>query len=634
MDREGIDDAIRHFAGALELVAEAGRARPAFDEFTAPRTPDPLLDDIVARAVEIAAPFALDDVTPGILYEPLWDVMPPLSLDQREFTAPSPLAPPPPAELPSFLAPFPPASVGSAPVSVPASDFVLPPAPLPPGSVAMVGRQVNGIVDHDVFVGPEGLDPADHAAWLSGLREDAATVERLEAAVAPVLPAFAPPASEAALVDMVNTAAETLARLAEGEPPADGTIVTGAAAWASRQDGAAVTDVLIRPAHEEADAPEHGVSTGGNIAASQAIVFDAWVDATTYIVAGDYVSVDMISQTNVVRDVDTGAVSTAGFGADDATNIATIVAISNPGPATAESAPQFAANWNVTRLETNLVSATWLEQVNVIVDGDLVSSTAQSTRLDTGGNQALDVAVLQTLGMFFDLIVVAGDMVHANIILQRNVLLDDDRAPIDGTGIAGADVGATFADTGGNAVWNEASITIVGTVTALGLEAGQDGVLDTFASGGTPDPAAWTTGSVTGVGPLNVLYVEGDFIDVTFVTQTNVVSDGDTLLGTMLAGDTIETGGNELVNVANVIDYGTDSTIHIGGAIYSDALIHQAELIEGGADSGVAMAPLVSEAVAFLTDGSDPALPDDGPHTIVATQTETASVDVMQSMTG
>src|SRR5690606_23576530 len=106
---------------------------------------------------------------------------------------------------------------------------------------------------------------------------------------------------------------------------------------------------------------------------------------------------------------------------------------------------------------------------------------------------------------------------------------------------------------------------------------------------------------------LRVLHIKGDLVSAQIIKQVNILGDADQvdLLAARAmenAGDvSVTTGSNVLINAAHIGQFGIDSTVHTGGGIYSDALIHQAELVDANNPFGSA-GGLASEAVVFLTD--------------------------------
>jgi len=128
-----------------------------------------------------------------------------------------------------------------------------------------------------------------------------------------------------------------------------------------------------------------------------------------------------------------------------------------------------------------------------------------------------------------------------------------------------------------------------------------------------PDLTALISSPVfAGLETMSVLYVNGDLVNVHAIEQTNIVADGDKLAGA--AAEAAIAGANALVNNARLTDIGMDSSVMAGGEVYSDAFLHQAELVLGpeetpppggarDAAQGDPVTPLASEAVAFLAEG-------------------------------
>ena len=71
------------------------------------------------------------------------------------------------------------------------------------------------------------------------------------------------------------------------------------------------------------------------------------------------------------------------------------------------------------------------------------------------------------------------------------------------------------------------------------------------------------------MGTVHVLYVQGDYYDVNYLAQTNVISDADVaaqLLTTSDSGEqSISTGGNQAINVATIVDAGSLTTPYVQG---------------------------------------------------------------------
>jgi hypothetical protein len=113
-----------------------------------------------------------------------------------------------------------------------------------------------------------------------------------------------------------------------------------------------------------------------------------------------------------------------------------------------------------------------------------------------------------------------------------------------------------------------------------------------------------------GLEGLRVLYVSGDIFDIQHISQTNVLGDSDQVALAMSkvkpapdAKWSVETGGNELINVANIVDVDTTGKTYVGEGHYSDELLFQAELVDFNAPVVSRDADaLVNEAVAFLVE--------------------------------
>lgn len=93
-------------------------------------------------------------------------------------------------------------------------------------------------------------------------------------------------------------------------------------------------------------------------------------------------------------------------------------------------------------------------------------------------------------------------------------------------------------------------------------------------------------------------------------------------------------GSNAVVNLAAINQFGTDSTIQVGGDAYSDAMLYQAELIDTGANpTGVSLPALANEAVAFLSDDMlNPDAQQGSPLITPTTPEGVTTPDAMQTM--
>src|SRR5690606_765270 len=98
-----------------------------------------------------------------------------------------------------------------------------------------------------------------------------------------------------------------------------------------------------------------------------------------------------------------------------------------------------------------------------------------------------------------------------------------------------------------------------------------------------------------GLPGISVLIVTGNIFDLHYIRQFNVLGDADqvaiaeaAVAGNGTANWQITTGSNALVNIASIVDIDTMGTnAYVGGDLYSDAVLIQAEILAGnGAGSG------------------------------------------------
>ena len=216
------------------------------------------------------------------------------------------------------------------------------------------------------------------------------------------------------------------------------------------------------------------------------------------------------------------------------------------------------------------------------------------------------------------------------------MLLDDDW-------VSGAVWAADAISGGDNYLQNSATISTTGIDTITAMTEAFRAAGEALAAGGNSISAALAADPLfAGKATLSVLYISGDLIEVNAIEQLNYVGDADQVYLALQdfvagAGDdvTVTTGSNALLNDATITDIGIDSTVLAGGQVYSDALIHQAELIDTeAAPDGVVLSGLTNEAIAaFLASDmiDPPANPDDygGVPPIMA---DGGSLDVMQSV--
>ena len=367
----------------------------------------------------------------------------------------------------------------------------------------------------------------------------------------------------------------------------------------------------------------HGIgqwaSLGNNFSINAALIVDIGESARTMVVNGDYFKTDAIFQTNTIVDDDRVRVSggdrepSSTSDQDVATNIADFV--QNPSIYAGFSAQFAGPNWIVDVVDGDFYSVHAVAQVNYLSDNDVATQVSSSSHynLVSGYNTQGNLAQIIDGSIEYDLIIIKGSYHGLNVIFQNNILLDNDRIKMAADG---ADPSQS-ASSGNNNLLNEATIANYGGDTFDELPANLALIESLLAAGMTSlDPEL--AGALIGHGgPLKVLYITGDYYDINAVWQTNITSDVDVMyqlqnqpLADLLALDpdgavtqSVTTGGNELVNDAAIVDVNPDAT-YVGGDIYTDSILVQADLVPTASDSAVNADTnaLVTELIAFVDD--------------------------------
>ncbi len=656
MALDKITEMVSHFIGIFETAEDGARLRELSEGFRHTAEPEPEFDPLMSITYLLRAPYTHQGTQDGLsvfqFHADASPVVPSVVPGDIAIGWPHPITSFDPSDLPSFKGGFP----------MPGQSVIL--AGIPPGSTVIVGHQFNILVDHDLMIGAGTMDfiaPEVFDATLMGLVQVAGgmTTDLIGNPfdVIPNATGFGQ-----------ALGAQYTALAADAPDGAQVTIVSGGDAFGVTINGVAVDavpalDTLLPdylqpdPAEEMPDtAPSgiggnaaaaadgfdvedgHAVVSGGNLAINEAIVSFSAVDAPVIAVMGDAVSTICISQVNVIYNTDTGACLAPA--PDVAMNAATIaLTTSQPpaedAPASQDAAPPaglFPEAWAVTQVSGDLMTLNWVHQYNFISDHDRaeVTLSGEDSFIGFGDNTTLNQTTLLEFSMAYDLIIVGGQMIDMALISQTNVLLDDDI-------IVNGGWPATISG-GDNLAYNAATIDTVGIDSHTGMHDDFDQAGRELAAGqGTISADVAQSDYFAGIPFLNVLYIAGDLITVTSVTQSNIMGDADqvgvALAGLQDAADgplTVTTGSNAVINIAAIMEYGMDSTVMVGGDVYDDVLLYQAELIETDADPlGVAHTPLANEAVAFLAED----MVEDDPVTdsVFAGQIETSttSVDVM-----
>ena len=227
-------------------------------------------------------------------------------------------------------------------------------------------------------------------------------------------------------------------------------------------------------------------------------------------------------------------------------------------------------------------------------------------------------------------------MISMNWVSQVNVMLDNDTLSCNGAG-------AVELNGSDNLLYNGATINTTGVDSYGEMSDHFAAAGNSFAEGGNGLSSAVARDSVfEGTELLRVLYIEGDLTTINWVDQTNVLGDSDQVHLAMEnveeatgVAATVTAGSNATINLASINEYGVDSQVSVGGDVYDDALLYQAELIDtNAAPTGVDLPALTSEAVVFLADSMIGAESDGDPDLPIAATTpeNVETPDIMQAM--
>ncbi|WMT89079.1 hypothetical protein [Pelagibacterium sp. H642] len=619
-----LTETIAHFIGHFDMAVEAARLRQAYDPFKAPSNEG----DPAPAPAAAALPFTPPELIFG--YDPSVGWRAPSDEGMMSAAKPFFRFEPPTLE-------FTPDTLGTAQSHTTlgfsgASDIGPLLGPPPPSMIAVV-QQHQFLFDNDVIViGTPDFDipaPADTASELAVLKAQAAQaggplannpIGFSEAAVAPWVQATL---DTIATVENPTAAGENLSgvwvdgQVYEEAPDLDDHLP---ATWKDQEEPEPSSvpiqiDASETPTTMEADA-------GHNLAINQATIVNAGLTGTVIAVSGNSYELDVIVQTNVLADVDAIAADFPLAAANDlanvTTNIATFVTETrDAGGEKAELNPDLVPlNWQVSVVEGDMIFFEWIQQYTLQSDNDclVMTATGTTTTVSTGANASFNGVSLSDLGAMYDLILIGGNLYDVNYITQTNILYDNDT--ISSHGATGGNTGSVA--TGGNLLWNQASIHNVGPANwTQGLPDHYLTAFEGFGNGDYSMPAGFAhDGMYAGDQMLNVLYISGNIYDVNYVSQTNILTDGDqVILYTDQAGKTgdwqITTGGNVLVNAAGIVDSDSNgSTCYVGGESYSEAMLIQSGIVDGQPLAPSSPDTLANEVIAFLDEdeGADDAL--------------------------
>ena len=348
------------------------------------------------------------------------------------------------------------------------------------------------------------------------------------------------------------------------------------------------------------------VVVGSNIQANDAALTNLDGLSTSLAVQGNYYQTEAIVQTNVVAGQDhfSGGPGVTSIAANTVQNIADVQndvpLLTSGGSGTTPSG----LNWSVDVVNGNYVDVHSLVQTNHLQNNNVVSETSAvgDSQIIVGENTQTNFAQFQNLTANYQLIIVEGSYHQDDLIYQTNVLLDNNQVNFNGQGLA-----SESATGGGNSAVNDATIIDTGNHNYQQFSPDASAVVQALENqSGTVDPSSVLNAFPSLFGNINVLVVTGDYYDVNYVSQTNVMSNSNVVQlngsSTAPAGATqsVSTGHDITVNSAGIVDGGSATSPYLQGNYYNDMILIQTNII--GNDPKVAghdPSQLAPELVAF-----------------------------------
>jgi hypothetical protein len=362
----------------------------------------------------------------------------------------------------------------------------------------------------------------------------------------------------------------------------------------------------LPPGDHAGESIDH-VSVGSNIAANDAVLTSLQGLSTSLAVLGNYYQTEAVVQTNVFYGVDhfTGNGSTS-IAANTIENIADVEnqlpTLTSGGSGTTSSG----LSWTVDVLNGNLLDIHSLVQTNYLSNNNVVYQTSAygESEVVAGSNTLVNSAQFESLTANYDLIIVEGSYNQDDLIYQTNVLLDSNTVKFNGNGMA------SQVATGGDSLVNDASIVDTANHNYQKFTPDAMAVVQALEGhAGTADSNAVLSAFPNLLGNVNILVVAGNFYDVNYISQTNVMSNSNVVqlngctTAPADATQSVSTGNNITVNAATIVDGGSALSPYLQGHYYNDMILIQTNII--GPDPKIAGQDpnhLAPEIVAFTGD--------------------------------
>jgi hypothetical protein len=326
----------------------------------------------------------------------------------------------------------------------------------------------------------------------------------------------------------------------------------------------------------------HTVSVGSNIVVNDAVLANLDGLTNSLAVLGNYYQTSAIVQTNVFNEQDYVHVNgSAAASVSIAPNTIQNIADFDNAASTLTSTSGTTAsglNWTVDVLNGSLLDVHSLVQTNYLSNNDVVYQTTSTgiSQIITGGN-ALVNSSFATLAANYNLIIVEGSYHQDDLIYQTNVVLDSNFITLNGGSGTQSVIG------GQNTVVNDGNITDVGSQTFQPMTKWSEGMIQELGSNQPSLQASLIEGVFPGLsGTAHVLIVTGDYYDINYISQTNVLSDANVVSMAGSGNQTIVTGHDQVLNAATIIDGGSVNSPYLQGNYYNDMILIQSNIISDG----------------------------------------------------
>ncbi len=667
-----ISESIAHFVGYFHTSIEAARARVEYREFNATPDKDPHLNDILTIQTDPSQRLDLGSFQPNLDYIPTpWSpvgevMMPWVDIDPIEVHIAG-------MRIHHHQAPKLQTSGSSDSHAGERSGELTPHFGPVPGTTSVAVQQINHMEDNDVVImgnhAPVNVDFVDEAAF--------GTLTTSALSISEPFTQDSIPGSGAEMAQFFANQTANIQAAAEGPLASTPgvTVVTAPAGLYVNGDESSeapkLDDYLPEQLKQTDDDSSPAVVTstksvvingteivgsvevqaGCNLLVNEVFLNSLGSVGAHFAVTGNYYNIDAIVQTNAYSDNDTFQNGFSGQQAGcqpstNAMNIASFLQQADHGQqdGPSDDAPVFPQNWQITVVNGDLIQMNWVSQYSFLSDNDahVLSATGSYTTIVTGGNMLLNSASFVELCNSYDLVMIGGSMYNGNFIFQTNILFDNDTFT---TGGAAGEYDGELS-TSDNLLWNSASIQSGDTANwVTGLPEHYLEAMSGLSNGSYSMPDGFHGDqALQGIAGLRVLYISGNVYDVNYIEQTNILGDADYVAhyeDALLTASSetvwdISTGSNALINIASIVDNDTGGggTSYVGGGVYSDAILIQADIICAQPASGPGAGQsqqLAIEVVAFLDNEADSSCSDDHAPAVHVPDT-CQSVDVMQTV--